>query len=257
MGVRAELMPADFAQAKVFYEKVKSRQAGPSVQGPKLMRSLVMFLQDYLPPFLMRDLPLMLVGTQLGTKELADITPPGTRTPPLGIRLLVKSGFVFLKLYYVAKHLLIDWIPPLRTALGSAFAHAGDALIDSWRDGYQRRPFFIPDSVGGGWHREAGYDRVVAQKLRRWRIELFGQVVKSVGLIIAATLLTIVASLTIFLIFGTPWWSLGLPLLTLICWIMGLYGLTWGVAAVVRRRPGPAAPPIVEKQATRAEAASS
>lgn len=253
MGVRAELIPRDFAQAKVFYERVKSRQAGPSIQGPKLMRSLVMFLQDYLPPFLMRDLPLMLVGTQLTKNELADITPAGTRRPPFLVRLLVGCGFTFLKLYYLAKHLLIDWIPPLRVAMGKAFSFAGDALIDSWRDGYQRRPFFIPDSVGGGWHRETGYDRAVAQKLRRWRIDLFGQVVKSVGLIILATLLTIVASVVIFFVVGFPWWLFGLPLATLLLWGFGLYGLTWGVAAVVRRRPGPSAPAIVEKQATRGE----
>ncbi|HEX3132347.1 MAG TPA: oxygenase MpaB family protein [Planctomycetota bacterium] len=100
MGVCPDLIPADFAQAKAFYEKVKSRQAGPSAQGPKLMRSLTMFLQDYLPPCLMRDLPLMLVATQLSKQEVADIRPPGTRTPSLGMRVLVGSGFTFLKLYY-------------------------------------------------------------------------------------------------------------------------------------------------------------
>jgi hypothetical protein len=256
MGVRAELLPSDFAQAKVLYEKVKSRQAGPSVQGPKLMRSLVMFLQDYLPPLLMRDLPMMLVGTQLSAKEVEDIKPPNTRTPSLAMRLLVGAGFTFLKLYYAAKHLIIDFIPPLRSAMGKAFSYAGDALIDSWRDGYQRRPFFIPDSVGGGWHREPGYDRKVAQELRRWRIALFGQVVKSVGLIVAATLMTIVTSVVIFFVVGFPWWLFGLPLATILLWIFGLYGLTWGVAAVARKRPGPAAPPIVEKQPTRAEDAA-
>lgn len=253
MGVRPELIPTDFAQAKVFYDKVKSRQVGPSPQGPKLMRSLVMFLQDYLPPFLMRDLPLMLVGTQLTAAEVKDITPADTRTPTIAMRLLVGSGFTFLKLYYWAKHLLIDTIPPLRSAMAKAFSFAGDALIDSWRDGYQRRPFFIPDSAGGGWHREPGYDRTVAQKLRRWRIDLFGQVVKSVGLVVTATLMTIITSVVIFFVVGFPWWLFGLPLLTLLLWGFGLYGLTWGVAAVVRCRPGPAEPPIVEKQTTRGE----
>ncbi|HEX3132346.1 MAG TPA: hypothetical protein VHX44_02055 [Planctomycetota bacterium] len=140
--------------------------------------------------------------------------------------------------------------------MAKAFSFAGDALIDSWRDGYQRRPFFIPDSVGGGWHREQGYDRAVAQKLRRWRIDLFGQVVKSVGLVISATVLTIITSLVLCLVVSHPWWLFGLPLATLLVWILGLYGLTWGVAAVVRRRPGPAAPPIVDKQLTRNEAAN-
>ena len=253
MGVREELLPADFAQARIFYEKVKSRQAAPSAQGPKLMRSLVMFLQDYLPPKLMRDLPMMLVARQLSAKEVADIRPPGTRKPPFGMRLLVGIGFGGLRVYYAAKYLVIDCIPPLRMALGKAFSYAGDALIDSWRDGYQRRPFFIPDSAGGGWHREPGYDRSVAQKLRRWRIELFGQVVKSVGLIVAATLMTILTVVAVLFLIGTPWWFFGLPLATMLLWILGLYGLTWGVAAVARRRPGPAAPPIVEKQPTRAE----
>jgi hypothetical protein len=256
MGVRPELIPDDFAQAAAFYAKVKTRQAAPSVQGPKLMRSLTMFLQDYLPPILMRDLPLMLVGTLLTKAEVTDITPPGTRTPSLAMRFMVWFGFTFLKLYYWAKHLLIDWIPPLRSAMAKAFSFAGDALIDSWRDGYQRRPFFIPDDVGGGWHREPGIDRTVMQALRKWRIGLFGHVVKSVGLVISATLLTIITAVVMPFVPGFPWWFFGLPLLTLVCWGFGLYGLTWGVSAIVRRRPGPAEPSIMEKQPTRSEAAN-
>ena len=253
MGVRAELIPQNFSKAAEFYATVKTRQARPCLQGPKLMRSLTMFLQDYLPPFLMRDLPLMLVGTQLTKAEVADIRPEKTRNPSLRMRFLIRGVFFFLKFYYLAKHLLVDHFPPLRRALASAFATAGDALIDSWRDGYQRRPFFIPDSVGGGWHRESGTDRTVMQALRKWRIELFNQVIKGVSLTITATLLTVVCIVVLPFVAAFPWWLCGLPLLMLISWLWGLYSLTCGVSAIVRRRPGPVEPPIISKQMTRAE----
>ena len=255
MGVRVELIPQNFSKAAEFYAKVKTRQARPCLQGPKLMRSLTMFLQDYLPPFLMRDLPLMLAGTQLTKAEVDDLRPAKTRHPSLVMRLLVRSVFFFLKFYYLAKHLLVDYCPPLRWALATAFSVAGDALIDSWRDGYQRRPFFIPDSVGGGWYREMGTDRTVMQALRKWRIELFNQVIKGVSLTITATLLTVVCIVVLPFVAAFPWWLCGLPLLTLIAWLWGLYSLTWGVSAIVRRRPGPVEPPIIGKQTTRAEEA--
>ena len=255
MGVRAELIPHDFAKAAEFYAKVKERQARPCAQGPKLMRSLTMFLQDYLPPCLMRDLPLMLVGTQLSAKEVADIRPVNTRTPSLGMRLLVAVSFFFLKAYYFIKHVLVDPFPPLRHALGKSFAMTGDALIDSWRDGYQRRPFFIPDDVGGGWHRETGIDRKVMQALRKWRIGLFDHAIKAVALVVTGTLLLALTLLALPFVTAFPWWFCGLPLLTLICYLWGLYQLTYGVAALVRLRPGPAEPAIIGMQRTQAEKA--
>jgi hypothetical protein len=255
MGVREDLMPTTFAQAELFYSTVKRRQAHHSAQGPLLMRSLVMFLQDYLPPVLMRDLPMMLVGTQLTKAEVELIKPPNTRTPRLWLRALVGTVFCLLKLYYLVKHLLVSRLPLARHALGTAFAVAGEALIDSWRDGYQRRPFFIPDDVGGGWHREAGMDRSTMQALRRWRIELFNTVVKGVALVITGTVLLLATVLVVPFVIDQPWWSLGLPLVMLLCWVAGLYFLTWRVKSVAARRPGPVEPPILARQMTRVQEA--
>jgi hypothetical protein len=243
MGVRDELIPQDFGEAARFYAQVKKRQAGASAQGRKLTRSLGGFLQDYLPGWMKQDLPMMLIATQLTAEECAMIRPEDTRTPPWWMRLLVWTGFKGLGLYYFAKTLLVRRFPPLKLALGRSFAIAGEALIDSWRDGYQRRPFWIPGSVNGGWQREAGMDEAMQERLRAWRRTLFSTVILGVTCVVLAALLTLAGFIAIPFILDLPAWVWALlPCSVLICWISAFSILTWRVKRVVAKRPGPQAP---------------
>ncbi len=242
MGVRDELIPDDFAAAERFYGIVKARQAAPCDQGRKLTRSLERFLEDYLPACLKQDLPMMLIETQLSSHEAAMIRPTETRIPPWWMRLLGWCGFTGLRAYYLAKSILVRWFPPLRGALGRSFSIAGDALIDSWRDGYQRRPFFIPGSINGGWQREVGMDEAVQERLRIWRRTLFSTVIVGVILVVLGTLLTLGLLITLPLWLEAPHWLYALPIAVLICWAGGFSFLTWRVKRVVAKRPGPAEP---------------
>ncbi len=243
MGVQADLIPQNFTDAGAFYAQVKKRQAGASEQGRKLTRSLGGFLQDYLPGWMKRDLPMQLIATQLTPDETAMIRPEDTRTPPWWMRLLVWTGFKGLCLYYFAKTLLVRRFPPLKFALGRSFAIAGEALIDSWRDGYQRRPFWIPNSVNGGWQREASMDEAMQEKLRTWRRTLFSTVILGVTCVVLAALLTLAMLLAIPFVFDLPAWVWALlPCSVLICWMSAFSILTWRVKRVVAKRPGPKEP---------------
>lgn len=243
MGVRDELIPEDFAEAERFYGIVKKRQARQCTQGPKLTRSLEDFLRDYLPGFMKQDLPMMLIATQLTVDEAAMIRPTDTRTPPWWLRLLAWCGFTGLYLYYFFKSLLVRKFPPLRVALGRSFAIAGEALIDSWRDGYQRRPFYIPGSINGGWQREAGMDPAVQEALVVWRRKLFNTVITGVVLVVLGTSLAVSAVIALPFWFHVPSWVWYLtPLAVLLCWGGAFSFLTWHVKRVVAKRPGPAEP---------------
>jgi hypothetical protein len=201
------------------------------------------FLRDYLPGWMQRDLPMMLIATQLTPNEAAMIRPDDTRTPPWWLRLLVWCGRKGLFVYYFAKTLLVGRFPPLRMALGRSFAIAGEALIDSWRDGYQRRPFYIPGSINGGWQREAGMDPAVQQALVAWRRTLFNTVITGVVLVVLGSLLAIGAVVTLPFVFELPQWLwVLLPCALMFSWIGAFSFLTWRVNRVVAKRPGPPEP---------------
>lgn len=242
MGVRDDLLPEDFAEAERLYTIVKGRQARACPQGPKLTRALGGFLQDYLPPFLKRDLPMMLIATQLKPDEMAMIRPDDTRTPPMWLRIAAWFGFLGLRCYYVAKSLLVRKFPPLRVALGRSFAIAGEALIDSWRDGYDRRPFYIPGSVDE-WPREVGMDDAMQEQVRTWRRSLFRTVIGGVVLVVLGALLVLAGIIALPFMFELPAWAWGLiPLAVLVCWVGAFGTLTWTVKRVVAKRPGPKGP---------------
>jgi hypothetical protein len=243
MGVRDELLPDDFAAAERYYAQVKSRQARTSVQGPKLTKVLEGFLANYLPGWMKPAVPWKLITTQLTRDEAAMINPDPQRRAGLRVRLLVPVGLGVLWIYYVIKSIIIRHCPPLRYALGRSFTFAGQALIDSWRDGYQRRPFWIPGSVSGGWQRQPDMDPAMEQRVQAWRQSLFGTVMWGVAGVFAGSLLLLAMVVAVFFVFELPQWVLVfLPCAFIACWLGAFTTLTWTVKRVVAKRPGPKAP---------------
>lgn len=243
MGVRDELLPDGFADAAQFYQQVKARQAGASSQGPKLTQVLEGFLANYLPVWLKASVPWMLITTQLSPPEAAMINPDPVRRPSWFLRLVMWFAFRVLWLYYAIKTVLTRHFPPLKQALGRSFGIAGGALIDSWRDGYQRRPFWIPGSVSGGWQRQPGMDPAMEQRLQAWRQSLFSTVLWGVAFVMLGCLLVLGPLVALPFVFELPQWVwVFLPCAIIGCW-MGAFGfLTWHVKRVVAKRPGPKEP---------------
>lgn len=243
MGVRDDLLPENFSAAERLYSQVKSRQARASVQGPKLTGVLEGFLANYLPSCMKRDVPWMLITTQLTRDEAAMIDPDPQRRASLWLRLVMPVVFVLLRIYYGSKSVIVRHCPPLRYALGRSFSIAGEALIDSWRDGYQRRPFWIPGSVTGGWQRQPDMDPAMEQRVQAWRQSLFGTVMWGVALVILGSNLLIGSLVALPFVFDLPQWVwVFLPCSLIFCWMAAFTILTWTVKRVVAKRPGPKAP---------------
>jgi ER-bound oxygenase mpaB/B'/Rubber oxygenase, catalytic domain len=253
MGIRDDLLPDDYASAKDLFQMIKKRQVFGTDMGKKLTKSLEFFLAEYLPKRMRPDVPMMLIETLLPPENVDMIRPKDSAKPTTGNRLLLKSAFFFVRLYYAFKAFIVTHIPVAGQVLGSSFAIAGDALIDSWRDGYDRRPFYIPDSATGGWRREPGMNQEVRRALREWRVELFGTVFKGLAFLIGGTLLAafIMAAAVVWGFWETQQLLslslIGIAAGVLVCgggWIISSYILTARVLAVVKRRPGPKEPSI-------------
>lgn len=243
MGVRDELLPDDFAAAERYYAQAKSRQARRCVQGPKLTQVLEGFLANYMPRCMKQSVPWKLITTQLTADEAAMINPDPTRRVPLWLGLLWPIAFTGLRIYYAMKSVITKHFPPLKYALGRSFSIAGEALIDSWRDGYQRRPFWIPGSVSGGWRRQPGMDTAKEAELQAWRQQLFGTVLWGVFFVILGSVLVLGGVVAVPFFFDLPQWIwVFLPCSFIACWLLAFSFLTWRVKRVAAKRPGPKAP---------------
>ncbi len=243
MGVRDDLLPDDVAAAKSYYQQVKSRQAARCAQGPKLTQVLEGFLANYMPGFMKQQVPWMLITTQLSREEAAMINPDPNRTGSWFFRVLMRVVFAVLWLYYGIKSVITRRFPPLRVALGRSFAIAGKALINSWRDGFERRPFWIPGSATGGWQRQPGMDAAREKALQEWRQSLFGTVLWGVGCVMAGSLLLLGGLVALPFMFDVPQWIwVFLPCSIILSWMGAFSFLTWRVKRVARQRPGPQEP---------------
>ena len=211
IGLEADLLPQNWSEAKTLFESIRAKQdqdinndvripfdnsdtilAEELAQGKILTDTLIGFLQKYLPAIwgLRRSLPPLLIVKQLGQEQADKILNPEHQAALKSwpSRIILHGGLRVLHLYYAAQQFFFNRMPILRTSMSNLFSHAGDALIESWRDDYQRRPFYIPKSLNS-WQRQAGADQPMFQDaLQNWRCNLFNVVGSGIVCLIAALL---------------------------------------------------------------------
>jgi hypothetical protein len=231
MGVRDDLLPRDARAAEALFERILSRQARESTDmGRTLTTALEGFLADYLPPALRRDLPGMLIRSQLGSRAVLIL---GERRPPLWLRAGYGVAMLGLRVVNPVRRSAARFLPWGMHWLAAIMAEAGQALIASWRDEYDRHPFYVPEDAGAAWHRLRGVTDEFRAQLAAWRSRLFMANVRGLaGLIMAALLLVAAAC-------ATPWPRVALTLgaISAVSLIAGVLTLAVWVPILSRRRP--------------------
>lgn len=219
MGVQEALLPRTVSEARVLHDRILARQRAATAMAGTLTQELLHFFGDYLPPRFRLAVPALMIRSQLGPDAellLGATRPPAWMDVVYRLVLLPALRVVGFMRRSVGRFL------PLGTAWLDRIGHeASTALIDSWRDGYDRRPFYIPDSAAGGWRRSHGVDAAYLAQVEHWRSQLFWSCAIGVGLLIAGVLLLLVS---------LPLWLL-LPLLALI--VDQFAGLAIGLGVVV------------------------
>lgn len=243
MGVRDELLPRDWAAAGDLVATVKRRQAARCGMGPKLTRSLMVFLCDYLPSRLRPTVPALLIRSQLGA-DAELILPTDTAKPGLVLSVLYRLTMIVLGVYYRVKRIILSRMPMIAEIVGGAFSTAGDALVESWRDGYDRRPFWIPDSVTG-WRRVQGVTHDFRQRLRVWRSAMFTTVILGTALVVGGTLALLLVPVFLFVGFTATWIA---GSVAGVIWLAGIAILRISIARLARQRPLPTASPVGENR---------
>ena len=85
MGIREELLPANYEESRKLYEAIRAHQAGPSTAGRALTAALMNLLEDLMPPGT-RHLPVILTRYLVGSETAAMI---GLRQAPYLDRIAV------------------------------------------------------------------------------------------------------------------------------------------------------------------------
>lgn len=240
MGIREDLMTDRWDEAQALFERIAERQVGPSEAGVALTDAVAWFLASYLPEWgVMRHyLPYTLIADQLGMERAQMLLGPAEQD-----RLQSSPGQIILKvvhqtvvLYYGFYQNLLDRLPLLRPLFGDLFHKTSDELISSWRDEYNRRPFYVPKDLTT-WERRRGVDEQYMAALKQWRGQIFLGVVWPVVLI-GLTFLTIIATVILLLLHRWlgAWITGGL---TLVLMYSALWRMQVSLPRLYARRPEP------------------
>jgi hypothetical protein len=238
MGIRADLTTDRLDEAEALYEQIVRRNGGPSDAGRILTSAVMDFLRSYLPPRLGIDrvVPAALIVDQLGPERAAMIVAQpdfdAARRP------LARAGHGVLKTgarlyYWLRQHVLVH-LPIVGPGVATLTSHAADTLIDSWRDSFRRKPFYIP-SDATTWVAERGITPQYEATLMAWRRRLFDTLAAGLGSLVVSGLAFCLALVFLLAEMRTP--RNAAFTVSVIGLVLALAVLRWGVPSVAARRP--------------------
>jgi hypothetical protein len=238
MGIRDDLMTDRLDEAEALYAQILRRNGGESEPGRILTDAEMAFLRTYLPNRLgmARYVPAALIIDQLGLEWASKIVPADGMRAARGFfaRLIHGTAKLGVRKYYWLRRRVLRYVPIVGPAVTNLTNHAADTLIDSWRDSYRRKPFYVPGNATT-WVAERGVTPEYESALLRWRQRLFDTVAVGLAGIVLSGLACGVAIVLFFLDMPAEfdvafWTSIGLLAL-------GGGMLKYRVPGVARQRP--------------------
>jgi hypothetical protein len=193
MGIQDELMTDQWDEAAALYEQILTNPelSGESAPGRILTVAVMDFLRAYLPNRfgLSKVAPAALIVDQLGPHLAQMLVPEDQYKSARRRRVRIAVGLVKAGLrayYWLSRHVLAH-LPFVAGAVSARVELASETLINSWRDSFRRKPFYIP-SQATTWVMQRGVTPEFEASLMRWRQKLFDTVAATlVSLILAGS----------------------------------------------------------------------
>jgi len=145
MGIREELLPDGFAEAKVLYNTIVKRQAGRSETGQHLQRALTELLQNLMPPGF-KFVPVELTRRLVGPTHAAAL---GLNPSSLVDRMMM-TMMLFVWQIGIRIGTILNRSRPYRLAS----EHLHKALLDKMGKLPGHKPFNIPPEFIAQWFPE-------------------------------------------------------------------------------------------------------
>ena len=243
MGLRDDLMPDTLVAAEDLYRTVTKRQAGASPNGIALTEAVADFLKSYLPPLLgLRDyLPYVLIADLMG-EQAKDLLSRESweRVDSFGGQLireiLCHSLRAYFRMYGVLRQFSVT-----DSLFSSLFHRTSEELVQSWRDEFMRRPFYVPTSLTE-WQVVRGVNPAFREELQAWRKRVFLWVFLPIAFLGLSFPLLIGAGILLLFHLWLP------SILTGGTGILGILTALWGMESklpsIFRQRPKPSSIPV-------------
>lgn len=176
MGLREELLTDDWDEAGLLYRRIQRLECGRSESGVALTKAVMEFLESYLPKTfgLNKLVGASLIRDQMGPQLAAELLPEPDlkRASSLAGRLMALGFRTFARCYFFLYRELARRMPLVSRLMENVFERSADELVNSWRDAYTRKPFYVPNEYNQ-WVRLRGADEAFLTKLQRWRERVF------------------------------------------------------------------------------------
>lgn len=240
MGIDRKLLTDNWDEAEDLFKAIQQRQAGSSDEGLVLTQALMGFLDDYLPhtPGIAHRLSAALMIGQLGSEKASYLLDETLvkETTCFWRKPIYALGRIGLKSYLLCRERYFKRFPHLGGMTAYRLHQASELLIDSWRDGYLRKPFFVPVNPTT-WVRQPGVNKKVMEQLRHWRRRLFLGLGCSIGFL-AIALFGLAGSIPAGLLWGVS----GLKTSLIVAgssWLTSLCLLQFWLPVIFKARPDP------------------
>ncbi len=134
----------------------------------------------------------MMVIDQLGREHARMVLPDdkykqATRVIPNALHALVR---ILVGLGFWLDRNLLDYIPVAGPGIAKMTRHAADAFIDSWRDSFRRKPFYVAAGPTS-WKLLPGATKEYRQSLQVWREKMFNTIAIGIAALIVSGLGTL------------------------------------------------------------------
>lgn len=204
MGLREDLMTDDWDEARKLYKRIHKLQAGSSPEGIALTEAVMGFLKAYLPNAfgISKRIPVTLIGAQMGPDAELLFSEENKKIlnsfrSKISMTTLRAVLWTFTRRY----RRLLDYIPITRRVFEDNFFRASTMMVESWRDEYTRKPFYVPVTVNS-WKLQSGVTDEFREQLQDWRQHLF--------LALGSSLLAL-GILFLGVTLGILFWIIGMP----------------------------------------------
>jgi len=238
MGIRDDLMTDNLDEAEALYQQILERNGGPSDPGRILTGAVMDFVRSYLPARLgfNQFVPAGLILDQLGPKWAPMILPEAsyrdTRRPfarlSFGVTKMVIRG------YYWLRRRALGYVPVIGSFVSDVTSRSAATLIDSWRDSFRRKPFYMPVNATT-WVQDKGVTPEFETRLMAWRQKLFDTLAGGLAAIVIAGFAGVTT--VVFFLMAMRLACEISAIVTVVLLTLGLTLLDVTVPAVARERP--------------------
>jgi len=238
MGIRDDLMTDNLDEADALYQQILARNGGESEPGRILTTAVMDFVRSYLPArmgfsrFVPAALILDQLGPQWGRKILDEESYRATRRP--FARLSHGAAKLAVRGYYWLRQRLLQYLPVIGPIVTDVTTKSTDTLIDSWRDSFRRKPFYMPADATT-WVPDRSVTPEYEQQLMRWRQRLFDTLAGGLASIVVAGF-AFVAAVVFFLLEMRVERNVS-AIIAAIALVLGLTLMNVTIPALARERP--------------------